>query len=155
MLIVVRTFLVCAITMLFYDAVMRSVSPRDFNFGNGLTGACVERGTKIAGKRLRGWLKQAGSQEEEADLFVLEYLDRAGYATNSLVDAFDRLGAEGIPEASRMTSVVREKAQEYSSSGRTYIATSPTFDEIRERLPKPPTQQQVENAPSLLRPAER
>jgi predicted Zn-dependent protease len=103
----------------------------------------------------KGWLKQAGRQEEEADLFALEYLDRAGYAPNSLVDAFDRLGTEGIPEASRMTSVVREKAQEYSSSGRTYIATSPGFDEIRERLPKPTTQQQVKNGPSLLRPAER
>jgi hypothetical protein len=72
-----------------------------------------------------------------------------------LVDAFDRLGAEGIPETSRMISAVRDKAHEYLLSGRTYIATSPGFNEIRERLPTPPPQPQVENAPSLLRKGER
>jgi predicted Zn-dependent protease len=122
-------------------------------FLGGSMGIC----TRVPGPYVvpQGWLKRVGRQEEEADLLALEYLDRAGYAPNALVDAFDRLGAEGIPETSRMTSAVRDKAHEYSSSGRTYIATSPGFNEIRERLPKPSPKQQVENAPSLLRPGER
>jgi hypothetical protein len=49
-----------------------------------------------------------------------------------------------------MTAAVREKAHEYSASGRTYTTTSSEFVQIRDRLPKPLPQQQIEETPTLL-----
>jgi hypothetical protein len=101
------------------------------------------------------FLARAGRDEEQADLLALEYLDRAGYDPNGLIEAFDRLSRETTPEAARMTAGVRGKAREYSSNGRPYITTSSAFNAIRARLPESSKRQRVENAPSLRQPVER
>jgi predicted Zn-dependent protease len=102
-----------------------------------------------------GFVERAARQEEEADLLALEYLDRAGYDPNGLIEAFDRLSRETTPEAVRMTAGVRGKAREYSPNGRPYITTSSAFNAIRARLPEASTRQRVENAPSLRQSVER
>jgi predicted Zn-dependent protease len=119
----------------------------------GWRGSC----TRLSGSSRvpLGFVERAARQEEEADLLALEYLDRAGYDPNGLIEAFDRLPRETTPEAARMTARVRGKAIEYSSSGRPYITTSSAFNAIRARLPESSARQRVENAPSLRQPVER
>ncbi|MEX2300542.1 MAG: M48 family metalloprotease [Bryobacterales bacterium] len=116
-------------------------------FLGGWNGSCA----RTAGSRAPlAWQKVAGGYEEEADLLALGYLDQVGYDPNGLVDGFDRLATEHIPATARMTAAVREKAHEYSASGRTYTTTSSEFVEIRDRLPKPIAGQQNEQTPTLL-----
>ena len=118
----------------------------------GWMGIC----TRVSGGAVPlAWLGRTRGQEEQADLLALEYLERAGYDPNGLVDVYDRTWAEGIPETARMTSAVRDSAQQYSQKERSYMTTSSSFEEIRQRLPKPSPQQAVGDAPSLRRRAER
>jgi predicted Zn-dependent protease len=113
----------------------------------GWMGSCARVGERSAVPV--AFLARAGRDEEQADLLALEYLDRAGYDPDALVEAFDRLSRQGTPEAARMTSAVRGKAREYSPNGRPYISTSSAFDAIRKQLSESSLQRQSENAPSL------
>lgn len=119
----------------------------------GWMGSCARVGERSAVPV--AFLARAGRDEEQADLLALEYLDRAGYDPNALVEVFDRLPRETTPEAARMTDGVRGKAREYSPNGRPYITTSSGFNAIRARLPEFSARQRVENAPSLRQPVER
>jgi predicted Zn-dependent protease len=128
---------------------MNSVSSVPLIFLGGWNGSCA----RTPGSRAPlAWQKVAGGYEEEADLLALGYLDQAGYDPNGLVDGFDRLDTEQIPASARITAAVREKAEQFSASGRTYTTTSSEFVEIRDRLPKPIAGQQNEQTPTL-RPA--
>jgi predicted Zn-dependent protease len=116
-------------------------------FLGGWNGTCA----RTAGFRAPlAWQKVAGRYEEEADLLALGYLDQAGYDPKGLVDGFNRLATEQMPATAQMTAAVRERAHQYSASGRTYRTTSSEFVEIRDRLPKPIAGQQNEQTPTLL-----
>jgi predicted Zn-dependent protease len=126
-------------------------------FLGGWLGACARSATldsiKPKGAVPMVWLKKARHYEEEADLLALEYLDRAGYAPEGLVQAYDRLTSDQTPDGLRMTTAVREKAKGYSSWGRTYVTSSSEFVEIRTRLGAGLPREQ-KPAPSLRRPNE-
>jgi predicted Zn-dependent protease len=117
----------------------------------GWMGSCI-RASGAAGSVPLGLVKQAASWEQEADSLALEYLDKAGYDPVGLVDAFDRLPPEEIPQNARMTTAIRDKARQASSSGRSYLANSSGFIEIRERLLQTFRDRQAEDSPSLRRP---
>jgi predicted Zn-dependent protease len=122
-------------------------------FLGGWTGACARIAPGSAAPL--AWLKAAGRNEDEADLLALSYMEAAGYDPNGLADVYDRLSVEGIPQAARMTSAVRDQAREYASSGRTHVTTSSRFVEVRDRLWKSLARHPIEEAPSLFPPATR
>ena len=128
---------------------LRSGASVPMIFLGGSTGACSRL---VAGASVPvAWRKLAAQHEEEADLLALTYMDKAGYDPNGLADAFDHLAADGMPEAVRVTATVRDKAGEYSAGGRTYIATSSEFIEMRARLAQALPRERVERSRSLLR----
>jgi predicted Zn-dependent protease len=114
-------------------------------FLGGRMGAC----SRMASEAPLAWRAAAARHEEEADLLALRYLDAAGYDPAGLVDAFDRLAGAGAAGAARPVLAVRDLAGEYSSSGRSYLATSSEFVALHERLARPSSREQVESAPSL------
>jgi predicted Zn-dependent protease len=81
-----------------------------------------------------GYLPVARGFEKEADLLGLQFVYKAGYDPNGLVDIFERLHSGEQPEPESTTRRTWDKLQELLQPKPEYVATTSEFNEVKRRL---------------------